>query len=178
MRHSLPAKRTSKSSRPANAHLQTLVTLCEPKRMNSTLTFALEPSKDKNDDFGWLTAITKTPQFSAQNGMWVQWQDLVEFGLTLGRYPITASEPIACEWGYGEFGEYTLVTRVEITPVGLTGALVVNVNLANFHEPANRCQTQFRTNYGSVATFKDQIAQLMRGEATTAILSGDQAHVC
>jgi hypothetical protein len=141
--------------------------------MNSMLTFAYEFSPS-GDDFGWLTARVETPDFSGENGMWVQWQDVAEFGEALARYPIEAADPVTGEWGFGEDGTYEIVTKVAIAPESATGALLVDVLLANYYEPANRCRTRFRTDYPATARFREQIARMMQQDSRTAILRGSK----
>ena len=142
--------------------------------MNATLTFEYEFSRD-DDDFGWLTARVETPDFSGRNGMWVQWQDIVAFGASLHRYPIEATHPLSCEWGFGEAGRYEVVTKVVIAPQGATGGLIVDVDVANYYDHRNRCRTQFLTDCPSLARFREQIETMMRREAQTAALCGTKA---
>lgn len=143
--------------------------------MNSRLTLEYEFSRD-GDDFGWLATRVETPDFIGRNGMWVQWQDLVGFADTLGRYPLEADHHIAEEWGVGEGGEYVAVTRLAIGPKGRTGGLLCNVELANYFDTWNRCRTHFLTDYPSLARFREQIAALMRKEAPQAVLDGEKSN--
>ncbi|MEG3152864.1 hypothetical protein U1769_23485 [Sphingomonas sp. ZT3P38] len=85
--------------------------------MNSNVTFEYEFSRD-DDDFGWLTTRLETPDFSGRNGMWVQWQDICEFAASLTRWPLTEERPASCEWGFGEHGGYTEITKLSISPEG------------------------------------------------------------
>lgn len=143
--------------------------------MDGSLTFEYEFSRD-GDDCGWLIARVETPDFSGTNGMWVQWQDVVEFGGALSRYPIEAANPVTCEWGFGEEGKYEVVTKVAIAPEGATGGLIVDVYLANFYDPRNRCHTRFYTDYPSITRFREQIERMMQKDALTAVLSSSMAN--
>jgi hypothetical protein len=143
--------------------------------MNCSLSFEYEFSRD-GDDFGWLAARLETPDFTGRNGMWVQWQDVVEFAASLSQYPIEAAYPVTCEWGFGEQGRYTAITKVSVAPAGPTGGLVVHVSLADYHEPESRCQSRFETDYPSLAHFRQQIERMMRKEAASASLSGSEGN--
>ena len=141
--------------------------------MNAGLTLEYEFSRD-GDDFGWLIARVETPDFKAANGMWIQWQDVVKFGAALSTYPIEAANPVTCEWGFSQAGEYQAITKVAIAPERATGGLVVEVCLANYYDPRHRCQTRFQTDYPSVARLREQIEAMMGGEAPTAFLAGQE----
>jgi hypothetical protein len=144
--------------------------------MNATLTFEYEFSRD-DDDFGWVMVRVETPDFSGRNGTWAQWQDVREFGATLSRFPIELTNPVTCEWGFGEGRKQQVVTRVVIAPEGATGGLIVDVEIANHYDPRNRCRTRFQTDYPSVARFREQIEAMMRKEAPSAALEGTKANV-
>lgn len=139
--------------------------------MNSKLIIEYEFSKD-NDDFGWLIAEVQTPRFRGRNGMWVQWQDVGEFAASLSRYPIDAEEPAVGEWGFGEQGRYTEITKITIAPEGLTGRLVADVALTNYYAPENRCCTRFKTDYASLDHFRDEIERMIEARSGNAILLG------
>lgn len=139
--------------------------------MNCSLVFEYEFSRD-GDDFGWLCARLQTPDFSGHNGMWVQWQDLPDFAASLSQCPIEDAKPIICDWGFSEHGRYTPIIKLSITTAGPAGRLVADVLLANYYEPANFCQAQFKTDYPSVTAFQQQIGRMMRKECTEATLSG------
>jgi hypothetical protein len=139
--------------------------------MTSSLSLEYEFSPD-GDDFGWLIAQLETPDFSGRNGMWVQWQDLVEFGEKLVRYPIDAANPIVEEWGFSREDEHTMITRIKVAPSGNTGGLICNVSLANYYEPQNRCRSCFATDYPALGRFRDELAGMMRKECQQATLVG------
>ncbi|AJP70569.1 hypothetical protein [Sphingomonas hengshuiensis] len=139
--------------------------------MNSTLVLEYEFSRD-GDDFGWLIAKVQTPHFSGRNGMWVQWQDVGDFAASLSTYPINADNPVLGEWGFGEQGQYTEITKVGIGPKGATGALVANVSLANYYEPENRCSTCFETDYPSLSDFREEIERMLHDRTGSAVLNG------
>lgn len=139
--------------------------------MNSTLSFEYQFSSD-GDDFGSLIARVETPDFSGSNTMWVQWQDLVDFAASLSCFPIEATNPVKCDWGFVENGDYKRVTTVEIAPTGATGALVADVYLANYYDPDNRCQTLFEIDYPSVERFKSEIDKMMSEKSGNATLKG------
>lgn len=142
--------------------------------MNCTLTFEYAFSTD-DDDFGWLSARLHTPDFSGRNGMWVQWQDLLDLARSLSRYPIEAGQPVTCEWGFSEKEEYILITKLDIGPAGATGGLLAEICLRDYNAPANYCQTQFRTDYPALDAFREQIEAMMRKEASSATLNGFSA---
>jgi hypothetical protein len=104
--------------------------------------------------------------------MWVQWQDLGDFAASLSRYPIAADRPALGEWGFGEQGQYTPITKVSIAPNGSSGGLVTEVSLADYYGPVNRCSTHFGTDYPSVDRFKDEIERMIRDRAGRAVLLG------
>lgn len=139
--------------------------------MNCSLAFSYEFSRD-DGDFGWLRAYVQRPDFSGRNGMWVQWQDVVEFAATLGRYPLTIADPIACDWGFGEQGRHTAITRLRIAPAGATGGLIADVTLANCYAPDNGCRVLFDTDYPALARFQQEIEAMMRRDIATATLLG------
>ena len=138
--------------------------------MNSSLTLEYEFSD--HDDFGWLTAHLQTPDFSGRNGMWVQWQDLVEYGEALARYPIEATNPVSEEWGFGTVDDYKVVTRIVIGPTGPTGGLLCDVSLFDYYEPEYGGRSRFTTEYPAVEQFRQQLAAMMRKEGRQAVLSG------
>ena len=140
--------------------------------MNSKLALEYEFSRDAGDDFGWLAAAVETPKFRGRNGMWVQWQDLADFAATLSTFPIQAESPVTGEWGFAKAGHYTEITKVVIAPNGSTGALVVNVSLADYYEPENRCITRFETDYPSLDRFREAIEQMMSERTGEAVLDG------
>jgi hypothetical protein len=143
--------------------------------MNSRLTLSYAFSRD-GDDFGWLRADVYTPDFSARNGMWVQWQDLGDFAAELSRYPLTQEAPVTVDWGYGTDRGYESVTKIVIAPRGPTGGLIVSVSLANNNDPTDRCAVRFDTDYPSAARFADALGAMMRREAPSATLAGDRRH--
>lgn len=139
--------------------------------MNCTLSFRYEFSRD-DDDFGWLAASLRTPQFSGRNGMWVQWQDLSEFAEALSRYPIDAAGPVECNWGFGGEGGYSPVTRVRVRPAAVTGPVAVEVLLADHYQPDDHCRTRFETDYPALLEFQRQLRLMMRREGEEAVLKG------
>ncbi|RZF63788.1 hypothetical protein EWE75_14235 [Sphingomonas populi] len=139
--------------------------------MNSKLVLEYEFSPD-GDDFGWLIAKVQTPQFGGRNGMWVQWQAVGDFAASLSAYPINADSPVLGEWGFGEQGQYTEITKIGIAPKGSTGGLIINVTLANYYEPENRCSTRFETDYPSLSEFREEIERMMHNRTGSAVLQG------
>ena len=104
--------------------------------------------------------------------MWVQWQDLGDFATALSSYPIQADRPVIGEWGIGEAGHYTEITKVIIAPIGSTGALVVNITLADYNQPENYCSTRFDTDYPSLDRFREAIEAMMSERTGEAVLDG------
>ena len=139
--------------------------------MNSSLSLEYEFSRN-GDDFGWLIAKVTTPDFSGRNGMWVQWQDIADFASSLSRFPIEVDVPLQCDWGFSAKDKYSQITAIKIAPVGKTGGLITDVYLANYHEPANRCQTIFQTDYPSLIEFKAQIERMIKDRYGVATLGG------
>ncbi|WP_062186763.1 hypothetical protein [Sphingopyxis sp. C-1] len=124
------------------------------------------------DDFGWLEMRVVTERRSGIGGFWVQWQDVKEFGDTLGVYPIAPRAPLSCEWGYGVGDGYEKVLGIEIAPANARGDLVVRVEIADKDDPSDCVKTSFQTNYPDIAAFKLEIAQLMAGALEEARLQG------
>ena len=139
--------------------------------MNSKLVLDYEFSRD-GDDFGWLSAEVQTPSFIGRNGMWVQWQDVGDFAASLLTYPIKIDSPVTGEWGFGEQGRYTEITKFSISPIGTGGGLLANVSLASYYEPTSRCNTCFRTDYPAADRFRAEIERMMKNRAGSAILLG------
>ncbi len=138
--------------------------------MSGGLTLEYEFSRD-GDDFGWLVARLETPDFSGRNGMFVQWQDLVEYSEALARYPIEAADPVTKEWGLGAVEDYVGITSIRIGPTGKTGGLVCDVALADYHDPQYGCRSRFATDYPAVEEFRRQLAAMMRKEVQQALLA-------
>ena len=124
------------------------------------------------DDFGRLDVRVSTACFSGTGGFWVQWQDVKEFGASLGTYPISADAPLAAQWGYNMQEGDDLILKVEIAPANASGDLKVAVEIADDNNRSNRVRTSFTTNYPDLLSFQSQIAQLMTGEIDEAVLSG------
>ena len=84
------------------------------------LRYKFDPSyfddKLTRDDFGWLSVIVETASFKGESGFWVQWQDVVEFGESLDRYPIEPGSPISIQWGYNKQEGDDLIVRLQISP--------------------------------------------------------------
>lgn len=138
--------------------------------VNSHLTFEYEFSRD--DDFGWLIARLETPDISGCNGMWVQWQDLDDYAAALARHPIPQGDAITRDWGFGERGSYTEVTKIMIAPAGATAALLADVSLTNYYDPRIRCRALFETDYRALSEFREQIGHMMRSRSGSATLTG------
>jgi len=137
--------------------------------MSASLTLEYEFSH--HDDFGWLVARLETPDFCGRNGMFVQWQDLVEYGEALARYPIEAADPVINEWGFGTVEDYNCITRIVIGPSGPTGGLLCDVSLSDYHDPEYSCRSQFTTDCPAVGQFRQQLAAMMRKEGRHAVLA-------
>ena len=138
--------------------------------MNSALLLGYDYSDDAEDDFGWLKAEVRTPRFSGRNGMWVQSQDILDFAVSLSAYPVSAAEPLVGDWGFCEGDVYTPVIKIVIKPKALIGALVVNVSLVDFYEPANRCDVSLDADYPSLGRFQADIERMMHTRAGSALL--------
>jgi hypothetical protein len=138
--------------------------------MTSSLILEYEFARD-GDDFGWLIARLETPEFGGRNGMFVQWQDLVEYSEALARYPIAAVDPVIEEWGLGTVEDYNCITRIVIGPSGPTGGLLCDVSLSDYHDPDFGCRSRFATDYMAVEQFRQQLAAMMRKEGRQAVLA-------
>jgi len=128
--------------------------------------------KLSRDDFGRLSIAVETERFAGRGGFWVQWQDVREFGESLGAYPIGVDEPISVQWGYDMQEGDDLILQIEIAPLKKTGDLRVRVEIADDHEPTQRVRASFVTNYPDLAAFQTEIAKLMDREAESAVLCG------
>jgi len=144
----------------------------------SSLTFRYEfnPSffdpKLPRDDFGRLTVSAQTAHFSATGGFWVQWQDIAEFGQSLGVFPIPKDAPIVAQWGLDQLEGDDLILRIEIAPANRRGDLAVRFEIADDYEPQERVRASFRTNYPELTAFRDDIAKLVKNEIQEAVLVG------
>lgn len=125
------------------------------------------------DDFGRLEMQVTTEARSGQGGFWVQWQDVKEFGETLGTFPILEEKPISAEWGYTENGLYERVLSVTIAPADARARLSVRVDIADEHDPSDRVRATFQTSYADLSAFQIEVAKLMAGEIEQAILRGE-----
>lgn len=124
------------------------------------------------DDFGWLAVSASSDHFQGRGGFWVQWQDVREWGEELAAFPISSDAPIVAQWGYNAQKGEDLIVRVEIAPADLRGNLRVVFEIADLHETQNRVRSAFLTNYPDVLAFSQQIAALMDGKLSEAILQG------
>ena len=124
------------------------------------------------DDFGWLSVIVETASFKGESGFWVQWQDVVEFGQSLDRYPIELGSPISIQWGYNKQEGDDLIVRMQISPRGSRGELTASIEIADYDDNSQRLITSYRTTYAAVDLFKGDIAKLMKREIDEAVLLG------
>ena len=140
------------------------------------LRYKFDPSyfddKLPPDDFGWLSIIVEAGKFKGESGFWVQWQDVVEFGESLDRYPIEQGSPICIQWGYDKQEGDDLIVRLKISPRGSRGELTASVEIADYDEKAQRLITSYRTTYAAVDLFRSDIAKLMKREVDEAVLLG------
>lgn len=140
------------------------------------LNYRFDPSyHDENlprDDFGRLSLRFEGEKFSASGGFWVQWQDVVEFGRTLGQYPIKHDAPINAQWGYDMQEGDDVILRIMISPKNKVGDLKVSVVIADEHDQTQRLQAAFRSGYSALDVFREDIARLMNGQAEEAVLHG------
>lgn len=127
---------------------------------------------EKKDDFGRLTISVATDRFSGRGCMWVQWQDVKEFGEALAAFPITEDAPIVGRWGYNDGEGDDLILRVEIASADKRGNIVVRFEVADYVEPAERVKASFLTNYPEIEAFRLEIAKLMDGDIDEAVLTG------
>lgn len=124
------------------------------------------------DDFGRLT-LSVDAGFCGEGGFWVQWQDVKEFGEKLATYPLVA--PVTAKWGYRMQEGEDLILSVEIGPANRRGDLFVRVEIVDDlhdHGHRDRVRSSFQTNYPQLETFRREIAQVMDGKATEAVLEG------
>lgn len=124
------------------------------------------------DDFGFLSVVVETDRFSAKGGFWVQWQDVKEFGESLGAFPISEERPLTAQWGFDMQEGDDLILRLEIAAVDRRGTLAVRFEVADHAEPQSRARAQFMTNYSDVDAFRGGIERVMNHEAEEAVLRG------
>lgn len=124
------------------------------------------------DDFGRLSVAVETDCFSGKGGFWVQWQDVKEFGESLGGFPILESSPIIAQWGYNSQEGDDLILRFEIAPADKRGNLSVRFEVSDDVEPCNRVRGRFLTNYPDLNAFRISIERLIKNEIGEAILVG------
>jgi hypothetical protein len=131
--------------------------------------------KLERDDLGRLSVAVATECVSGRGGFWVQWQDVREFGERLADYPLSPEAPVVGQWGYEMQEGEDLILRIEITPANKTGDLLVRVEIADdLHDPGprDRVRSSFLTNYPQLESFRSDIAKLMDGEISEAVLTG------
>lgn len=124
------------------------------------------------DDSGSLSVAVEIEGISAKGGFWVQCQDLNEFGEALSIYPIAADQLVVAQWGFNMQEGDDLILRLEFVPADNRGNLAVRFEVADQYEPRNRARGVFLTNYPDVATFREEIMQLMNNEVEEAVLNG------
>jgi len=126
------------------------------------------------DDFGRISAAVATEHISGRGGFWVQWQDVRQFGERLAAYPLSPEAPVVGQWGYEKQDGEDLILRIEITPANKTGDLLVRVEIADDLQepPRDRVRSSFLTNYPQLESFRSDIAKLMDGEVSEAVLTG------
>lgn len=138
--------------------------------MTSGVTLSYDFSADPNDDFGWLTVIVESENCRGKNGMWVQWQDVVDFAEKLSQYPIASETPVEAEWGFTEEGNYTRVTFISLSPANARGEVAVTVDLVDYHDARRRFQLALETTYADIASFRAELEQLMAKARDKAVL--------
>jgi hypothetical protein len=138
--------------------------------MTGSLTFAYEFSGDPNDDFGWLAVTAEADGFRGANGFWVQWQKVGEFAERLSQFPFPSDTPIEAEWGYSENGAYTRVTFISLRPSNARGKVAVMVDLTDYYDVRRRSQLVLETTYANIASFREELEQLMGRTSEKAVL--------
>ena len=140
------------------------------------LRYKYDPSyfddKLATDDFGWLSVFVEAGKFKGEGGFWVQWQDVVEFGESLDRYPMAQGSAISIQWGYDKQEGDDLIVRLQISPSGSRGELTASVEIADYDDNSQRLITSYRTTYAAVDLFRGDIAKLMKREIEEAVLFG------
>jgi hypothetical protein len=126
----------------------------------------------RGDDYGRLEMAVVTNRFSGQGGFWVAWQDVREFGESLGTYPLDTKAPLKAQWGYGMQDGDNLILSVAVSPANSTGDLLVQVEIADEHDEYRRVRASFLTNYPDLEHFRQSIAKLMDREVDRAVLTG------
>jgi hypothetical protein len=127
------------------------------------------------DDFGRISVAVVTERVSGSGGFWVQWQDVRDFGERLAAYPLSSDAPVIGQWGYEMQEGEDLILRIEITPANKTGDLRVCVEIADDIQdqgPPDRVRCSFITNYPELGAFRSDIAKLLDGEVSEAVLTG------
>lgn len=141
-----------------------------------TLRYRHDPSffdsSQDRDDFGRLFARVQTERFSGEGAFWVQWQDVLEFGDSLSRFPIAEDQPIIGQWGYDMQGGDDVILRFEFVPADSRGNVCFRFEIADDNEPYCRVRGYFLTNYPDIDAFRLELAGVMRGELEIATLNG------
>ena len=89
----------------------------------------------------------------------------------LAAYPLEA--PVVAQWGYDMQEGDDVILRIEIGPANRTGDLLVNVVIADDgNDNGDRVRSSFLTNYPQLEAFRMDIAKLMDGEISEAVLEG------
>jgi hypothetical protein len=145
-----------------------------PETNSLRLTYSF--SNDPEDDFGCLGVKVITECFTAENGWWVQWQDVEDFAEQLGRLTTNQSSPVEFSAGYkAPDRDWADVFHIALTPLGRDSSVDVFVRLMDQNRSSHRCETGFRTTLRAIEFFQRDVAALMRKERNDAELIGTDA---
>ena len=142
--------------------------------MTTLLKLSYKWTNDPNDDFGQLFVNVVTPEFSSATDMWVQWQDIVEFGESLTAYPIPESEYPKCSFGFSNSDgtSYHPVIELSVRPIGNQGGLVFYAYRSDQDDKEKYASIKFQTDYAQIEKFRLQIASIMKCKTGEALLEG------
>lgn len=86
---------------------------------------------------------------------------------------MASDEPTVFSMGYNCLEGEDLIGRIEIGPSDAVGNLFVRVEVADPQERWRRVRAEFRTHYPDVERFRAQLARMLEGDRTTAVLEGE-----
>jgi hypothetical protein len=135
----------------------------------SRLEIGYEHASD--DGLGRLTVAVETQGFSGAGGFWAQPSQLEGLARRLEPYPLV-SDPVIERWGFDSCEGEDVVVGLEVKPADGLGNLLVIVEIADEYDSRRRLRTDFRTSYMELGRFRDELVDVARLRAQTAVLEG------
>jgi hypothetical protein len=119
----------------------------------------------RTDDDGdvLLLASIDTGEFKGQCHYWCAASEFADLAEALKTFPITNAKPLDMHW-------YDGCIELRIEPVDSVGHLAVRVALRDFSSDWSRCQSEFRTEYGALDRFRDQLKTVLKEGLGEAVL--------